>query len=326
MPDGPTLPRIVNLELTNRCNLACRFCDHPRLKASMRPQSMDTALLRTLLEAMADHRFEELGLVGLGEPLLDDRLGEHLDLIARYAAAFARITLNTNAVALNDRATDMVLASPVTGITFSINAAERKSYLEMMGSDAFDLVIRNIRRFMARRAASGNAMKISAQVMARPGEHGLQETLRAALGEGTSQEMHLFVRELYSKPSCAGQAGLNRPHAGATRRYPCWSLYSRVYVDVQGNLYPCTIGNDCYREGSSLCLGNCRTSGLFSLFQGKALQRARDRAESAALPFPECAQCNVWSLLPNNFAWHESAGRWVQINQDTRMPELDWEK
>ena len=47
------IPSIINLELTNKCNLNCIFCDRPVLKRSMKIGDMDENLLISILESVS---------------------------------------------------------------------------------------------------------------------------------------------------------------------------------------------------------------------------------------------------------------------------------
>ena len=63
-------PWIINLELTNACNLSCIFCDYPVLKRKMSIKEMDERLLEKVFLNIKADKIYELGLVGLGEPTL----------------------------------------------------------------------------------------------------------------------------------------------------------------------------------------------------------------------------------------------------------------
>ena len=48
-PQKTEIPWIVNIELTNLCNLECVFCDHPKLKKKMKMKEMESVLLEKIL-------------------------------------------------------------------------------------------------------------------------------------------------------------------------------------------------------------------------------------------------------------------------------------
>jgi len=316
------MPLILNIELTNRCNLACRFCDWKRLSVSMRPGSMDTQLLQDILASVQHHRLYELGLVGLGEPLLDPNLEEHLRIVTQAGSSFQRITMNTNGLELDERNSRLICNSAVVHVTVSLNAADIESYRQLMGRDTFEQVITNIKVLMqARKDTHRNDLQVDVQIMEGAGTPSAVDSLLAAERE---EGLRIFSRKVYSKPSVQET---DCPLKAATPqipvRYPCWSLFSRAYIDVNGWLYPCTIGNDCYREESDLCLGNVRTATFMELLNSSVARSARARALRGTLPFPECSSCNVWSLLPNNFIWDAAMSAWVLASESVRLPELD---
>lgn len=80
-------PWIINIELTNACNLECCFCDHAVLKKKMAIKYMDDSLLKKVFSDIEEHEHDnkiyELGLVGLGEPPWTRILSATLSLLMR---------------------------------------------------------------------------------------------------------------------------------------------------------------------------------------------------------------------------------------------------
>lgn len=307
---------IVNLELTNACNLACIFCDHPVFVSNgMKCRDMEPALLETALSGLDGDVIHELGLVGLGEPTLARRLSEHLEVIGRHASRFDRISLNSNLVSLKPPVANQLLASSVNTYTFSLNASNRETYKELMGRDLFDRAVENLKSFILLRRSLGKRVSVSVQLFDSPG-NSLEELARVI---EVGDDLEVFVRKAYTKPVLLIDSPLLSMHRPPNeRRYPCWDIYTRVYVDVDGNVYPCTIGNDSYRSNSELCLGNIRRTSLSELFNGERIREARRCSEEGGLPFHECTHCNVWSLTPNNFRWDGQVQRWVKKQKPVR--------
>ncbi|AAS97480.1 radical SAM/SPASM domain-containing protein [Nitratidesulfovibrio vulgaris] len=311
------LPRVVNLELTNRCDMGCVFCDHAAMRGTMRmgdmpPERLD-AIVDQLLDALAGRRLPEIGMVGLGEPMLNRHLETHLASLARIAPHCDRVTFNSNLVHLDDAKARLMLGSVATACTFSVNAPDREHYRRIMGRDLFERVLANLTGFLEVRRRLRPDFPVGVQIMEQQG--GEVQKLTARIPADLCEGVSFFVRRLYSKPALVDHVAHSdtpdvRPFDVTEARYPCYELYSKVYIDIDGNLYPCTIGNDCHRAGSGLHIGNVDETPVGALFNGAALAAARARAEADALPFPECAACNIWALTPNNFErTHE--GRWT---------------
>lgn len=318
------VPGIINLELTNRCNLECVFCDHPILKRTMRKGEMSAELLRSLFDGLGGQPVYELGLVGLGEPTLDKDFGKHLEIIGEYKHLFTRISLNSNAVILGDKRIDEILASPINLVTFSLNATDKNGYIELMKFDKFDAAVANIRNFMQKRLDAGREdLKVSVQFMSS--KLNAMEKMEALFAEFLTDDVIVYNRYVFHKPALddAAEDVVNINNADFANRPPCWSMYSRVYVDIDGNVYPCTIGNDSYRESSALNLGNLGDSTVLEIFNNERIRVGREAAEKGEVPFPECEKCTLWALFPNNF--HRDDDQWV-LNSEMvgiRRPELD---
>jgi len=316
-------PWIINLELSNACNLECVFCDHPVLKKEMVIKEMDDCLLSKIFSDVKEYlnseemneKIYELGLVGLGEPTLDKNFKRHIELINSYSHMFERISFNSNLVSLKQKHTETLLGSQINSYTFSVNASNRDTYRKMMGKDRFEQVIGNLKLFLSQRRKKNTRARVDVQLF-ESDENNLEE-LRAIFPSGLLSGVNLFSRKVYSKPVIQQNTGLLHLHTpNGLERYPCWDIYTRVYVDVEGNLYPCTIGNDSYREASDLFLGNINNADLFDIFESKKNKEARERSEQGKLPYPECGECNVWSLTPNNFVWDRD--RWIKKKKQIR--------
>ena len=317
------IPSIVNLELTNRCNLECIFCDHSTLKKNMRLGEMDENLLESILISLKTFHIFELGLVGLGEPLLNEKLEKHLDIIDRHNESFTRISLNTNGILLDEAKSKKIINSPVNFVTVSLNASNRKSYEELSSRDRFEEVVLNIKQFLEiLRKGERKDFKVSIQFLSSVLND--EKEMKSLFKDYLYDNVIVYKRYVYNKPSVISRANgrVNVASAYKINRFPCWSMYTRVYVDIDGNAYPCTIGNDSYRDKSDMKIGNIKDQNLISIFSSKKINNARKRAENKKISFIECEECTAWQLFPNNF--HLEGDKWVlKESNRTRKKELD---
>jgi len=315
------IPWIINVELTNVCNLECLFCDHPVLKNTMEVKEMDDLVFSKIFSDFhgesENSRIYELGLVGLGEPTLDRKLKWHLQVVNENANQFERISFNSNLVKLGVELADLLLSSSINSFTFSVNASNRDKYLRLMRKDRFDVVIKNLKNFISILKKRNKRVYIGVQIIDTE-QNDLQE-IKSVIPEAEEMGVNFFLRKVYFKPVLQKESTLVNVHTpNEKRRYPCWDIYSRVYIDVNGNFYPCTIGNDSYRETSALCVGNIRNNTILELFNSSKMRDTRDSFEKGEVPFPECCNCNIWALTPNNFSWDEKAQRWLKNEKQIR--------
>lgn len=104
----------VYVEITNVCNLRCRFCPGTKRAAAI----MDPAFFGRVLEQAAPLT-GQICLHVLGEPLLHPQFPE---IIERCAASGIEVNLTTNGVLL-DRRAELLLAAPaLRQVNFSLQA------------------------------------------------------------------------------------------------------------------------------------------------------------------------------------------------------------
>jgi len=152
------------LETTNKCSLACVHCSVSELGHAHHQEN--GFLHPDIIQALFDDLervgafFDTLVLFWLGEPLI------HPDFEAIYRGAlranekarvFGKIELHTNGTHLLGAAAQVALNDvPVPQVWhFSLDAATQATYVRIKGMDRFELVERNIARFVEAKAASG---------------------------------------------------------------------------------------------------------------------------------------------------------------------------
>ncbi len=311
-------PGRICLELTNQCNLACVFCDRERLeKAGMMVNDMPDELLKKILTDIevaysSRDKLDTLVLVGLGEPALTRNLARHLKTISAYSHLFRNVELTSNGVSLTEAISAVLLESAVNYFTFSVNFVDRETYTEMMGKDRLDEVIRNVRNFLKLKKEKGSRALVRIQLFTESGMGKRDlEKMKSFFPDTANDSTVIFhLQPIYNKPSVQENSQSLDAVKSVKKRYPCWSMYSIVYIDIEGFVYPCTIGNDCYRKGSSLNIGNVLNKELLQVFNDDAIKKARRRAEAGQLPFAECKDCNIWTIMPNVFKYSKKKNIW----------------
>jgi pyruvate-formate lyase-activating enzyme len=174
VPDDPSeWLWFLELELTPRCNLACRMCVHtfraweaqPLHEGVERGVDVDPARFRALVDqfhALHDGP-KEVRLQWLGEPLLHPRWAALL----RHACGDANTAgvLITNGVLLDGDAASTILDVPGTiRVELSINAASAGSYREVTGAGGYEQVVANVRRFLELRKQADREADVAVRI------------------------------------------------------------------------------------------------------------------------------------------------------------------
>ncbi|MCM8797111.1 MAG: radical SAM protein [Candidatus Omnitrophica bacterium] len=138
------LPKIIQLFITDICNLQCLFCisrqqdfasGKPMVKKEIEPWILDKIGNEVLQQV-------DLYLTGGGEPLLSKTFWDFIDGRRASKAIF----FNTNGILLNPDNSERLLSYPGSRLNLgvSLNAATPSTYKRLMGVDAFDNVLANL--------------------------------------------------------------------------------------------------------------------------------------------------------------------------------------
>lgn len=134
----PRLPPAICFRITGACNARCGFCLAPPVGPPLEAKTL-SARLDWLLE----HGVRTLHFCG-GEPTLHPALPQ---LIVRARARGAKTRLTTNGIALPDPLLK-VLEENGTAVKISLHG-DRELHNALVGCDAFDHTVGNLRRLLA---------------------------------------------------------------------------------------------------------------------------------------------------------------------------------
>jgi len=322
-PTLASFPRILQVEVTNRCNLNCVFCSralHP-LKLGDFP--------RDLLPAVeeASGRVLETNLFGYGEPLVAEVFFE---LLGRVRSS--RISFITNGLLLTGPVLERILATarrPLYNVAFSIDGANPETYLRIRERSDFDRVWENLENLTAVSRKTGAPREVWVDFVAMRGNVAeLPELIRrcARLGVSRVNVFHLLVWDpRYGDESLVYHPGLNRecfsearrtalehgvlldlpiplgtprgdgdPAAVARRDAPrCSQPWSYAYLRHDGSVHAC-----CNSEG--FVMGQLGSSRFEEIWNGEKYARFRGLV-NRKLP-PDCRRCELrfrYSLAPD---------------------------
>jgi organic radical activating enzyme len=141
----PDYPSYLEVELTSRCNLACRFC--PQTKLTRPKGDLDYGELERLLDRVGDF-VTLLNFSGFGEPTLHARLFDCVRLAK--SRGIPRVEIETNGTAIDEAFLDEVFASGLDILAVNLDAVETIRSDEA-GKRPFGSVFELVRRIIERR-------------------------------------------------------------------------------------------------------------------------------------------------------------------------------
>lgn len=148
-----SLPSKIEVEITNRCNLACLHCIRNRPDFHPRLGDMSLEAFEAVLRQFP--RTLTLTLTGFGEMLMHPKFLE-IVAIARRLLPHANILGYTNGLLIGERYTaEEIVRSGLGQIHFSMDAATSETYRKVRHSDGFDRLVANIRGVIEARRRLG---------------------------------------------------------------------------------------------------------------------------------------------------------------------------
>jgi magnesium-protoporphyrin IX monomethyl ester (oxidative) cyclase len=144
-------PNSVEIELTNRCNLACIQCLRSQ---GLKPYTLGDMRFEDYRRILAQFPHAlSVGLNGFGEPLLH---AQFCEIVAHTRATlpWAKIVIYSNGMLLADGLAQRVLESGLTEVNISIDAAHSETYRKVRRGGKLEVVHQNIRDLLRRRSAA----------------------------------------------------------------------------------------------------------------------------------------------------------------------------
>ncbi len=343
LPDGAVrgarmgaMPRMVFVEVTNRCNLRCETC--PRTYFTREP-------LKTLtfaeFRAIADQfpAMQRCALHGIGEPLLNRELPA---MIAYLKDRGVEVLFNSNGTLLTPAWQEALARSGLDQYRCSIDGARRETYARIRGADLLDKVVAGLGGLVQTKVRLGlSTPQISIWCVAtRENIAELPELVRMAADLGVPevylQRMVFFAQDAGQQYGMArqdlaifdsalgqqeaivaecealsAQLGIAfhasggrdlrgslaaKRSAGDAPWRACMRPWTTAYVTANGNCLPCCISPFSTSNYESLILGNLFERPFADIWNETAYGMFRERLLSVD-PHPACAGCGVlWSL------------------------------
>lgn len=147
-----SLPFDVTINVSTGCNLSCPYCEVGKgdllRPAGLMSQAHHDSIMQPLLETLFIARY-----FGTGESLLNPRLPE---MLAMHRDAGVYTVISTNfSLKLDDAYIDRMLDAGLTLLSIACDGASRETYEKYRVGGNFDLVMDNMRRFIARKRERG---------------------------------------------------------------------------------------------------------------------------------------------------------------------------
>jgi len=222
------LPVEYIVETTAKCNIYCPMC--PRETHKQPKEDMSDQVFEQLVRESSESA-EHMMLIGLGEPLLDNKIYQRIEFCARHKIS---TLLSTNGTLLDEAAAERLLKTPIEHITLSFDGSTKESFEFYRKGAKFDRVRENFVRFAKMKAAIGAKVQVVVQMVRM--EKNWDEV-------GEFEKFWKAIPGVDQTRVKADETNLMSPdggHAAGDFAHPCHYLWrGPMYVKQNGDVYPC---------------------------------------------------------------------------------------
>jgi radical SAM protein with 4Fe4S-binding SPASM domain len=236
-------PPQLDIELNGGCNMKCPFCLHGY--GDKRPNTLlPIERYKELIDEAIAFGVRGLKLNYINEPMLRTDL-ERCIAYAK-AAGMLNVYMVTNGTLLNAERRNSMLASGVTKVFISVDAATPQTYNGQRLSGKFDLVVKNILDFVEERDRQGLAYPL---VRVSFLENTINIHEKEAFREFWQGKVDMLAfQKMTDLPDL--DSGLDIKESGMESE-GCTFPFKQLVVDCEGDILPC-----CKMGGKKLALGN----------------------------------------------------------------------
>jgi MoaA/NifB/PqqE/SkfB family radical SAM enzyme len=144
-------PVHAELDITDRCNVACYFCNQQDVRTK---EQVSLAHLVRLIDELAEGGLRSVRLSGGGDPLFHSAILEVLDHLHRRGIVIDNLT--TNGVLLGPEVARRLVEHHAREVIFSLNAVDQDDYHRMMAAQprTFHRVVESVQGLVRARGGS----------------------------------------------------------------------------------------------------------------------------------------------------------------------------
>jgi radical SAM protein with 4Fe4S-binding SPASM domain len=207
---------------------------------------------------------------GLGEPLLNNTLFSSLQLIKKIYPN-SPINITSNGTLLG---TDLI--GQIDNLLVSLNFSNDVSYLKHNKESYYDLVVEKLKLFL--KAKGSLFPNTSIQMLDMPENNWMQfkNDWLPYLNRNDNVTLHSMNE-------------WNNSTLSLSNRHPCMRLWNQIYFGVEGDIYPCCLGE----VAEDLKLGNIHTE--LNFIKLKHLQHVHKSGCYEVIA--SCGACHVWNEM-----------------------------
>jgi|GEM_PF-5796936 len=292
----PSCPPFLDIDLTNQCNAACKFCSVSATKQKTIGELSGIEWVN-FFQTFRGYPLFKVALLG-GEPLMVPNLDE---IISELTTQDVDTMVSTNGILLNEKKISSLSDAGLGSIQVSIDSPVPTEHDMSRGKvGLFNKVLKGIElakkfnivvtiNFIAKKSSLHHLKKIAD--LAQSLDSGLVVSEYKPIGKGSK----LFT-ECLSQKEVSTLLDFKHPYLsfapffhGSKNKMYCSVGLDRLYVDEIGDIYPC----DLFKGNNQRILGNIRKNEWSEIWtHSNELNQLRQFKHQKSMPDNEvCGSC-----------------------------------
>jgi hypothetical protein len=277
------LPTVLMIENTNHCNADCVMC--PRDTLSRKRGFMDFGLFEKIIrEASSEKRKPVTHLHGFGEPLLDKRLPDRIQLAKDYG--ITRTYIVSNASLLFPETSRKIIGAGLDKMKISFYGTDEESYNNTMKRLDFKVTLQNIVDFLRiRKEMKSQTPRLILQYLPNETNHAKTAEFRALWSPLIDPQVGdcLNVASLHNYGGGRAYNPLGKKIVSV-----CYFPWTSMSVLWDGRVVTC-----CMDSNGVQVLGDLNSQSVQDVWNGPVLSGVRnDFAKLDYSKYPVCLSCD----------------------------------
>ncbi|MFA5173406.1 MAG: radical SAM protein [Candidatus Paceibacterota bacterium] len=271
-------PKRVMVEMTGRCNLACRMCPRKDMKRPL--VNMDKELYKKIINELDEYGIDAFWFFHFGESILHPDWKE----LVSYAGEKKNLGItwfSTNGVLFGEEEIDFVLNSKITFLNYSLHGTNEEVYSFVSSKENYPNVRKHLEMILWKKKELGKGPIIHIQMIDQEGtHHDIDEFLETFYRTG--EILSIISLEYTNLPE--NRYGLKRNRSGELKK--C-NRISRgdCFVDCSGFVKLCDADYDSLRA-----IGNLRDGTLHEFWNSPARKLVYELNDQGRMFELECCR------------------------------------
>lgn len=291
-------PKILNIEVTNFCNLNCPICV---AKNTRKQGFLDLNLLEKIIkENKTILKNQFIWLHFNGEPLLHNDFPKIIQILKENGI---NTRLSTNATLLTEEISSKLMEAGLDYIVFSVDGYTKDTYEKIRKGANFEQVERNILNFLKIKRKKRFKTKIQIQIIKT--KENAKEIKPFIQKWKKTDVNYINVKSFCSRAWRAREINRFAEVLGLKKRienrFPCFYLWETLIILWDGKVIPC-----CQDLSGELEVGDVKNENLLQIWNNSRMVDLRKRQLKGDFSMIPCNRCPDWKGFPRNYFYYFS--------------------